>query len=565
MKFSDVDLHPSIKSAVEKLGFTECTPIQDAAIPHVLGGRDIAGLSQTGTGKTAAFLMPLMTRVLWGKHPPPESQPLKPEIKPYTDWQNRNFVLVLVPTRELAEQVQEHFYQLRGDSDLRITTIYGGVGYDKQKEDLASGVEFVVATPGRLIDLYKEHFLDLRQVRAVVFDEADRMFDMGFKDDVAYILTRIPKERQLLLFSATLNFDVLNMAYQVGSDPIEINLSRDQAKAENVKDAIYHVGNSEKPGHLLSIIRTQGPKQAIIFTNFKHNVDRIATFLTSNGHPAVGISSLLSQSQRNRVMGQFKAEDSAQNILVATDLAARGLDVTGVDLVVNYDLPEDSETYVHRIGRTGRAGKTGEAFSLVSDDDVPSLERLQQFLKNNLPVLWMNEDQLVKEFKPFLRENRPRHLGVPTSKWPGHERGSGQGRNQRNDQRNDRGRSNRPQFRNDRPRGDKPNDDRPRDSQQQEGRPPREGQQSHRDRLTGRHRSQHGSSARDQQRPHRGGPRDNNRDNNNRDNRNNNRDHKANPRKHNENRSPQRQHASRQKPAASFSEKVKGFFKKVFS
>jgi len=557
LKFSEVDLHPSIKSAVEKLGFTDCTAIQEAAIPHVLAGRDIAGLSQTGTGKTAAFLMPLMTRVLWGKNPPTETEPLKPETKIYPDWQNRNFVLVLVPTRELAEQVQEHFHQLRGDTNLRITTIYGGVGYDKQKEDLASGVEFVVATPGRLIDLYKEHFLDLRQVRGVVFDEADRMFDMGFKDDVKYILTRIPKERQLLLFSATLNFDVLNMAYQVGSDPIEINLSRDQAKAENVKDAIYHVGNSEKPSHLLSLIRAQGPKQAIIFTNYKHNVDRIATFLTSNGHPAVGISSLLSQSQRNRVMGQFKADDSGQNILVATDLAARGLDVTGVDLVVNYDMPEDAETYVHRIGRTGRAGKTGEAFSLVSDDDVPSLERVQEFLKNTLPVLWMDEAQLVKEFKPFLRESRPRHLGVPTSKWPGHDKGQGRrpDRPQRRDGLPSRG------PRNDGP----PRGDRPQAQSRSEG----QGNQAHRDRLTGRHgqqgppsdnrnnRDQARGQTRDQ-RPNRSGTQEN------RDLRGN-RDNRPPPRKSYNNKTPPRQYAAKPKPATGITEKVKGFLKKIFN
>ncbi len=530
MKFSDLDILPVLRAAVEKLGYTDLTPIQESSFPYIMSGKDIAGLAQTGTGKTAAFLIPLMHRILLskelqrqsstasekvategvavaGENPTPAptvtsdpevipAETLKPldssvaetRAVPFTNWQKRDFVLVMVPTRELCEQVYKNFMDLKGDSGLRATTVYGGVGYDQQKKDLAEPIEFVIATPGRLIDLYKEHIIDFRKIRAVVFDEADRMFDMGFQDDVRYVVQRVPKERQVLLFSATLNFDVLNIAYEMGSHPVEINLSRDQSKAENVKDVIYHVGNSDKPMYLLSLIKKHDPKQVIVFSNYKSNVERIADFLSSNGLPALGISSLLSQNQRNRVMEQFKALDNNKNILVATDLAARGLDVAGVDLVVNFDLPEDSETYVHRIGRTGRAGKEGLAFSLVSDNDVESLDRIQNFLKHKLVSEWLEEADMVKEFKPFPRD---RFRGNGQSRWTG---GRDQGRPQRDNR--DRPPRGRDRDRNRGPRRDHPRDDRPpRDEQQREPRQEQRheqrssggGSSEHRDRLSGRH------------------------------------------------------------------------------
>ncbi|HEX7673411.1 MAG TPA: DEAD/DEAH box helicase [Bdellovibrio sp.] len=403
MKFAELNLEPSLASAIQKLGFEDCTPIQEQAIPHVLDGKDVAGLAQTGTGKTAAFVIPMMERILRSRplqgEPSEETKALV-EKRAFKDWKPQNFILILVPTRELAEQVQDNISKLSADSGLRGFAIYGGTGYDKQKEALKNGVEFIVATPGRLIDLYKEHLVDLKQVRAIVFDEADRMFDMGFKDDMKYILQRVPRERHLLVFSATLNFDVLNTIYQFGSEPVEINISRDQAKAENVKDQIFHVGSDEKPQHLLSLLKVHNPKQAIIFTNFKLNVEKIAKFLVDNGIPAMAISSLLTQAQRNRVIEQFKAENNL-NILVATDVAARGLDIKGVDLVINYELPMDSESYVHRIGRTGRAGTTGQAFSLVGDKDIDSLSRIEDYLKHKVEVGYLENDQLLQEFKPF--------------------------------------------------------------------------------------------------------------------------------------------------------------------
>lgn len=401
MKFSELNLESSLYAAIQKLGYEDCTPIQEQAMPPVLDGKDVAGLAQTGTGKTAAFVIPIMERILRARPVAgeiSEEQKALIEKRAFKDWKPQNFILILVPTRELAEQVWENVAKLSTDSGLRGFAIYGGTGYDKQKEALKNSVEFIVATPGRLIDLYKEHLVDLKQVRAIVFDEADRMFDMGFKDDMKFILQRVPRERQLLVFSATLNFDVLNTIYQFGSEPIEINISRDQARAENVKDQIFHVGNDEKPQHLLSLLKVHNPKQAIIFTNFKMSVERLAKFLTDNNIPAMAISSLLTQAQRNRVIEQFKAENN-MNILVATDVAARGLDIKGVDLVINYELPMDSESYVHRIGRTGRAGTTGQAFSLVGDKDIESLARIEDYLKHKIEVGYLENDQLIKEFK----------------------------------------------------------------------------------------------------------------------------------------------------------------------
>jgi ATP-dependent RNA helicase RhlB len=478
VKFSELDLHPTLVAAIQKQNYIECTPVQELAIPVIIEGKDVAGLAQTGTGKTAAFVLPLMERILRardienagkalhgdeaveaqirselgaaGKPAEPNKSetesngesPLLPiEKRAFVDWQKTNYVLVLVPTRELAEQVYETVQLFGSEAGLRGTAIYGGMAYDKQKKAISHGVEFVVATPGRLIDLYKEHVVDLRQVRAVVFDEADRMFDMGFKEDMKYVLNRIPRDRQLLVFSATLNFDVLNVCYEFGSEPVEINVSKDQPKAENVDDVIFHVGLEDKPRFLLSILKKEVPRQAIVFSNFKRNVERITQFLNRNGIPAVGISSLMTQAQRNRVMAQFKS-DNERNILVATDLAARGLDVLGVDIVVNFDLPDDPENYVHRIGRTGRAGAKGLAFSFVGDRDLDALRRIEDYLGHKVEMAWLDDQFLVSEFSPFPLE---RELSpYPPRMKPFDRKPSGGGpRESRGPRRPDRGRAKR--------------------------------------------------------------------------------------------------------------------------
>lgn len=401
MKFTELNLHPLLLQGLETLGFQDMTPIQAEAIPLILSGQDVSGLAQTGTGKTGAFLIPLMERILRTKEIAEGF-----EARAFDSWKAGNFVLVLVPTRELAEQVFDNVQKIGNTAGLKGVSVYGGTGYEKQKEGIRNGADFVVATPGRLIDLYKDNVIDLKQVKALVFDEADRMFDMGFKDDMKYLLQRIPGQRQLMVFSATMNLDVMTTVYQFGSNPTEINISKDATKAENVKDVLFHVGQEEKPQILLSLLNLHKPKQAIVFTNFKNNVEKIAQFLIDNDMHAVPISSLLSQHQRNKVMELFKATDNKWNIMVATDVAARGLDIKGVDMVVNFELPQDSESYVHRIGRTGRAGQMGQAFSLVSDRDIDSLQRIESYLQQKITTDYMDDAMIVKDFKPFPFEVR---------------------------------------------------------------------------------------------------------------------------------------------------------------
>ncbi len=474
-EFSEYKFNDHINSALVSLGFERSTPIQDKAIPLVVTGQDVAGLAQTGTGKTAAFLLPLIERVLRSENPSGDQDLDK---RGFADWKKGHFNLVLVPTRELAEQVKECALDFLKGTEHRVVVVYGGVSIEKQIEQIEKGFTFLVATPGRLIDLYKQHKVDLKQVRSVTFDEADRMFDMGFKDDMKYILRRIPEERQLLLFSATLNLDVFNVAYQFGANPVEIKVSQDKMTADNVDDRIFHLGTTEKPSHLLGLINKLKPKQIIIFTNFKSQVERVAEFLNKNGHKAVGISSLLSQGQRKRVMTRFR-EEGGENILVATDVAARGLDIEGVDLVINYELPDDAENYVHRIGRTGRAGEKGKAFSFVSDKDVEALDRIQKYLKRSVEADWMENDELPTEYEPM-----PKGESIIKKSRSG---------TSFNGKRDDRRGNNRSR---DGKRGDKRGDKKKRDGKKHDGRKRHkkddeesaESKQVHRDRRSGRHK-----------------------------------------------------------------------------
>lgn len=491
-QFSDYKLDDHLKKTLDGLGFERSTPIQDKAIPLVVNGKDVAGLAQTGTGKTAAFLLPLIERVLRSGQESIEDEELK--NRAFTDWQPGHFNLVLVPTRELAEQVKDCAVDFLKGTEHRVVTIYGGVSSEKQIEAMAKGFTFLVATPGRLIDHYKENRIDLKQVRSVTFDEADRMFDMGFKDDMKYILRRIPEERQLLLFSATLNLDVFNVAYQFGSDPVEIKVSQDQMTADNVDDFIFHVGRDEKASHLLGVIAKHKPKQVIIFTNFKSNVDRVSEFLNKNGHKAGGISSLLSQSQRKRVMDRFRADDG-ENILVATDVAARGLDIEGVDLVINYELPDDAENYVHRIGRTGRAGEKGKAYSFVSDKDVEALDRIKKYLDREVEAEWLDDEELPKDFSPFprgeLMMNRSRTRDSRGGGRGGDKRRSSGGK--RDDKRRDRDRkpsdrkaSDRDDKKKDYKKSDKKRSRKKDDETEERGSGKK---RVHRDKRSGRHKS----------------------------------------------------------------------------
>lgn len=531
MKFSELDLHPALIAGIEQQGYESCTDIQEASIPYILAGKDVAGLAQTGTGKTAAFLLPLMDRILKSREYAREfssgegsdeevsgedlkqladnAQPKdeKEKQRLFTNWKQKNYILVLTPTRELADQVCSNVKELCPGGDIKTVAIFGGTSYDKQIELVKKGVDIIVATPGRLIDLYKEHHVDLNQIRAVVFDEADRMFDMGFKDDMKYLLKRMPKERQFLVYSATLNFDVMNTAYEFGADPVEINISKDQATADNVQDELFHLGHNDKPGALLSLLKQHQPKQVIIFSNFKRNVERIALFLNKNGYPALGISSLLTQAQRNRVMAQFKSEEGDRNILVATDVAARGLDVVGVDMVINYELPDDPENYIHRIGRTGRASAKGRAFSLVSDRDVEALARIEDYARRKVETGWIEDEFLVKEYEPFPRDNELEYSSKssgPKGRSGGRDRKRSGPRESDREQRRGRGgnrgtSSSGPKKYTKKPKRD---GDRDRETSQPEGSDQKQRSASagsngaHRDRKTGRHKPKSGDSRR---------------------------------------------------------------------
>ena len=427
MKFEQFNLSKEVLEGVRKCDFKECTPVQEAVIPLILEGKDIDGLSQTGTGKTAAFLIPLIERVFQsikassneldvavkeaeGAEPVDEkgsddSDDIvdKETKKAYSHWKKGHFILILDPTRELAQQVHDDLLRLKGDTNIKPVLIYGGSKYESQKEELASNFEFIISTPGRLIDLYKQHVIDLKQCRGVVFDEADRMFDMGFKNDMQFLLYRIPKHRQILLFSATLNFDVTQMIYQFGANPVEFNFSRDDIKAENIDDQLYHIGAEEKPQYLLSILKKFQPQQTLVFSNFKNQIGRIVHFLNENGYQTVGMSSLLPQNQRKQVIEHFKTAKK-HSILVATDLAARGLDIKELDMVINFELPEQSENYIHRMGRTGRAGRSGQAVSLTSEKDIESLARIESYLKNKIKVGWLEDEEIIQSFKPFPKQ-----------------------------------------------------------------------------------------------------------------------------------------------------------------
>lgn len=476
-----------MQKAIDELGFNVPTAIQQKCLPLVQRGQDVAGLAQTGTGKTAAFLIPLMDRILKAN-----SQNEEDKANGFMDWQSSNFIMVLVPTRELVTQVLDNFEKLAKHTDMKGVFLYGGVGYDEQKAALAKPFQFLIATPGRLIDLYKEGFVDFKNARGLVLDEADRMFDMGFQQDVFFVLKRVPQDRQLLMFSATLNFSVTEMAYQAHSNPVQVDVSRDKVTTENIEDMILHVGRDEKPKFLLSILKKFEPKQIIIFSNFKNNIPRISQFLNDNGYPALGISSLMTQAQRNRVIESFKGENK-HNIMVATDVAARGLDIKGVDLVINYELPDDAENYVHRIGRTGRAEQKGRAFSFVSDKDVEALGRIEEYLKEKLETLWLEDADLITEFKSMPADEYRKFSGTGGGGRGGdrpNRSGGGGGGPRRDNKRGGGGRDrDRDRKRDDRPpRGDRP--DRPprdgeaRNENRNDNRP---SQDKHRDRRTGRH------------------------------------------------------------------------------
>ena len=373
MKFTELKLHPDLQKGIEDAGFTECTPIQTETFEYALQRQDVLGQSQTGTGKTAAFLITIYHHLLG------------------EDWPWPRRALVIAPTRELAVQIEEEAALLGRHLPFRSITIYGGVGYGKQEEALAAGVEIVIGTPGRLLDFNQSGKLDFSDMGIVVIDEADRLFDMGFLPDLRKILrrTRNREERLTMLFSATLGTRVAHLAWEYMNQPVEIEIDPEQVTVETVDQELYHVARDRKMELLLGILEKENPESCLIFTNTKQGSYEVAQRLKANGYPCEYIMGDLTQRKRLRVIDGIK--EGRHTFVAATDVAARGLHIDDLELVVNYDLPENAEGYVHRIGRTARVGKKGKAITLACERYVYSLEAIEDFIGMKIPVVPIDE------------------------------------------------------------------------------------------------------------------------------------------------------------------------------
>jgi ATP-dependent RNA helicase RhlE len=365
--FADLGLAPPILKAVEDMGYTEPTPIQAQAIPVVLSGRDLMGGAQTGTGKTAGFTLPLLQKML--PHANTSTSPARHPIR----------ALILAPTRELAAQVEESVRNYSKYLALRSTQVYGGVNMDPQIAELRRGVEIVVATPGRLLDHVQQKTINLSRVEFFVLDEADRMLDMGFIPDIRRIIALIPKERQSLLFSATFPEDIKRLAGELLRDPVSIQVARRNAVAESVTHVVHPVDRQHKRELLVHLVKSRGLHQVLVFTATRIGCNRLAFELNREGVHAAAIHGDKTQSERTEALEQFKT--GKVGVLVATDVAARGIDIDSLPCVINFELPNTPEDYVHRIGRTGRAGKEGEAISLVAPEEHEKLADIEKVIK----------------------------------------------------------------------------------------------------------------------------------------------------------------------------------------
>ncbi|HYP18885.1 MAG TPA: DEAD/DEAH box helicase, partial [Chloroflexia bacterium] len=358
MTFKSFNLDPRIMSGVQALGYEIPTPIQNQAIPPVMKGRDVMGLAQTGTGKTAAFVLPILQRLLNGP---------RGHVR----------ALVLAPTRELAEQIDEAIKTLGRQTGVRSVTLYGGVGIHPQIQTLRKGVEIVVACPGRLLDHISQRTITLANLEVLVLDEADHMFDMGFLPDVRRILKHVPAVRQTLLFSATMPDDIRHLAHDVLRDPVTVQVGP-SAPVATVSHALYPVPAHLKTDLLMELLKHTDTESVLIFTRTKHRAKRLGENLEKAGYSATSLQGNLSQNRRQAALDGFR--DGKYQIMVATDIAARGIDVTRISHVINYDIPGTADAYTHRIGRTGRAAKTGDAFTLVSEEDAVMVRTIERVL-----------------------------------------------------------------------------------------------------------------------------------------------------------------------------------------
>jgi ATP-dependent RNA helicase RhlE len=400
MNFEKFDFHPRIAAGIAAAGYTNPTPIQTRAIPHVMKGRDVMGLAQTGTGKTAAFVLPILHRLIQGPHG------------------RRIRALIIAPTRELAEQIHVAVESLGRQTGLRSAVVFGGVGIGPQIQALKSA-DLVVACPGRLLDHISRRTVDLSHVEVLVLDEADQMFDMGFYPDIRRIISKLPKEgRQTLLFSATMPKEIRNLANEVLTDPERVEIGA-QAPAETVSHALFPVAQHLKTALLMKLLEHTGTGSVLVFTRTKYRAKSLGEKLAKAGYRSTSLQGNLSQARRQAALNSFRS--GKHQILVATDIAARGIDVSSVSHVINYDVPATPESYVHRIGRTGRARCSGEAYTLITDEDTPMVKAITKRIgrcleKRILPDFDYRVPKSSPMKKPFGLTGRPRPASIPKGK-----------------------------------------------------------------------------------------------------------------------------------------------------
>ena len=410
-RFADLGLVEPILKGIADAGFDYCTPIQAQTLPLALQGRDVAGQAQTGTGKTAAFLLALFQHLL--THPPAPGRRV-----------NQPRALVLAPTRELAIQIHADALLLSRHLGLVFGLAYGGTGYEQQRKSLEAGVDVLIGTPGRIIDYFKQHVFDLRAAQAIVLDEADRMFDLGFIKDIRFLLRRCPppEQRLGLLFSATLSHRVIELAYEHMNNPQQIRVESENVTADRVRQLLYHTANDEKVRLLIGLLKHMDPRRSIVFVNTKRDADRVWGYLEGNCYAAAILSGDVPQQKRQVLLERFQAGDLP--VLVATDVAARGLHIPEVSHIFNYDLPQEAEDYVHRIGRTARLGAQGDAISFACETYVYSLPDIERYIGHKIPVQNPGEELFAELLPPVKTERPPRRPGK-SGRPGGGQRGSG--------------------------------------------------------------------------------------------------------------------------------------------
>ncbi len=414
LRFDTLELEESLLAGIKDAGFEFCTPIQADTLPLALQKRDVAGQAQTGTGKTAAFLIAALQRIL--------TQPADAKA---AEGQKQPRIFVLAPTRELAIQIANDAEVLAKHTGCKVGLAYGGTGYEQQRKTIQDGIDLLIGTPGRIIDYYKQGVFKLDQVQVAVLDEADRMFDLGFIKDIRYLLRKLPApdKRLNMLFSATLSQRVLELAYEHMNEPELIRVAPNKITADRVRQAIFFPSNPEKIPLLVGLIREMGSNKIMVFVNTKREAERVEDYLGANGIDAKAISGDVPQTKRLNMLRRFQSGELA--VLIGTDVASRGLHIPDVRCVINYDLPQDREDYVHRIGRTARAGASGDAISFGCETYAISLPEIEDYIGHKIPVANLDPALLPELIKPPRRERKPRGGGGRRNSGGGGHRSSG--------------------------------------------------------------------------------------------------------------------------------------------